>query len=66
MKKYRKHSIVVIFILAAMITPPDPFTMIFVGIPLIGLYQISIVISAWVLKTAAKKQRLEDEKFEDS
>ena len=46
MKTYRKHGIVVIFLLGAMLTPPDPFSQILIAIPLIGLYQFSIMISA--------------------
>ena len=61
MRKYRRHSIVVIFILAAVITPPDPFTQIFVGVPLIGLYQISIFISGWVRRREAKRNKLKTE-----
>lgn len=61
MRKYRKHSIVVIFILAAMITPPDPFTQIFIGVPLVGLYQLSIFISGWVQRKE-NKRRLKLEK----
>lgn len=45
MKNYRKHGIVVIFLLGAMLTPPDPFSQILIAIPLIGLYQFSIAIS---------------------
>lgn len=45
MKTYRKHGIVVIFLLGAMLTPPDPFSQILIAIPLIGLYQFSIAIS---------------------
>jgi sec-independent protein translocase protein TatC len=48
MKKYRRHAIVVIFILAALFTPPDPFTQVMLGIPLILLYELSIYISKWV------------------
>jgi sec-independent protein translocase protein TatC len=54
MRKYRRHSIVVIFILAALFTPPDPFTQIMLGIPLILLYEISILISKAVHR--AKKE----------
>ncbi len=63
MKQYRKHSIVVIFILAAMITPPDPFTQIFIGIPLVGLYQASIWVSAMVIRNQKKEElaRLNEE-----
>lgn len=50
MRKYRKHSIVVIFILSAIITPPDVFSQTLVAIPLLILYEISIFISARVLK----------------
>lgn len=50
MRKYRKHAIVVIFILAAIITPPDVFSQMLVSIPLLILYEISIVISARVIR----------------
>lgn len=45
LKKYRKHAVVVIFILAAVLTPTgDPFTMLVVAAPLYLLYEFSIVI----------------------
>lgn len=50
MKSYRKHGIVVIFLLGAMLTPPDPFSQILIAIPLIGLYQFSIAISSRTYK----------------
>jgi len=50
MRKYRKHSIVVIFILSAIITPPDVFSQTLVAIPLLILYEVSILISARVMK----------------
>jgi sec-independent protein translocase protein TatC len=46
MRKYRKHSIIVILTIAAIITPPDVFSQILVSIPLLLLYEISIFISA--------------------
>ncbi len=45
LKKYRKHSFVVILILAAIITPPDIITQFKIGIPVFFLYEISIWIS---------------------
>jgi len=45
LKKYRKHSIIVILALSAIITPPDVFSQILVSFPLIALYEISISIS---------------------
>lgn len=50
MRKYRKHAIVVIFIVAAIITPPDVFSQTLVAIPLLILYEVSIFISARVMK----------------
>ncbi|MDH5396872.1 MAG: twin-arginine translocase subunit TatC [Cyclobacteriaceae bacterium] len=64
MIKYRKHSIVVIFILSAMITPPDPFTQIFIGVPLIFLYQISIMISRSVIRKQAKQEQQEQQEIQ--
>ncbi len=47
MRHYRRHSIVVIFILAAILTPgTDPVSQILLAVPLIILYEISIGISA--------------------
>ena len=50
MRKYRKHAIVVVLILAAIITPPDVFSQTLVSIPLILLYEVSIFIAARVVK----------------
>jgi sec-independent protein translocase protein TatC len=55
MRKYRKHAIVVIFIIAAIITPPDVFSQTLVAIPLLILYEVSIFISAGVIKRKAKE-----------
>ena len=54
MRKYRRHAIVVILIIAAIITPPDVFSQIMVTIPLLILYEISIFISSSVVKKLAK------------
>ena len=43
--KFRKIMIVLIFFLAAVITPPDPMSQIMVGIPVCLLYELSIVLS---------------------
>jgi len=55
MRKYRKHSIVVVLILASIITPPDVFSQILVSIPLLILYEISIYISAGVVRRRMKE-----------
>jgi sec-independent protein translocase protein TatC len=43
--KYRRVSIVGIFIIAAVLTPPDIFTQISLALPLLALYEVSIIIS---------------------
>ncbi len=40
----RRHVILAILVIAAMITPPDPLTQIIVAVPMLGLYEISILI----------------------
>ena len=44
----------VIFIVAAIITPPDVFSQTLVAIPLLILYEVSIFISARVMKQKEK------------
>ena len=48
MRHYRRHAIVVIIVLSAFITPPDPISLIFISIPLAFLYEISIGVS-WMV-----------------
>lgn len=48
MRKYRKYAIVGAFILGAILTPPDPTTQMFLAIPIILLYELSIFISYFV------------------
>jgi sec-independent protein translocase protein TatC len=45
MRQYRKYAIVGSFILGAILTPPDPTTQIFLALPIIILYEISIYIA---------------------
>ena len=45
LKEYRKHAIVIILFLSALITPPDVSSQIILSLPLFLLYEISIVIS---------------------
>ena len=54
MRVYRKHAMVVTLILSAIITPPDITSQILVSLPLIVLYEMSIKISARVIKNQEK------------
>lgn len=44
LKRYRKHALVIIMVVAAIITPPDLMTLILVTIPLYLLFEVSISI----------------------
>lgn len=44
LKKYRPYALVVIMIVAAIITPPDIFTLLIVTLPIYGLYELSILL----------------------
>jgi len=48
MSHYRRHSAVVILVLSAFITPPDPVSLVLMSIPLLGLYELSIGVS-WLV-----------------
>jgi len=54
MKTTRPYAIVVIFLLAAVITPtPDVFTLILMGAPMVLLYEACIWIARWMEKSSA-------------
>ena len=57
LRKFRKHAIVVILIIAAIITPPDVLSQMIVSIPIIILYEISILISVRTEKKRLKKAK---------
>ena len=57
MRIYRKHAIVCTLILSAVITPPDITSQILVSMPIIILYEISILICSRVIKNRHKLNR---------
>ncbi len=54
LKTYRKHALVIVLILSAIITPPDIASQIIVTVPIMFLYEISIHISKFVIKKQLK------------
>lgn len=52
--KYRKHAIVGVLILSALITPPDFISQIIVSIPIILLYEVGILVSRKVNRKNSK------------
>ena len=59
--KGRKYAILVIFILAAIITPPDVVSQIMTAVPMIGLYELSI----FVCRAAARRREAAGDDEED-
>lgn len=56
LRKYRRHALVAILALSAIITPPDIFSQLLVSVPLLILYEVGISIS----KRVQKQQLLEN------
>ncbi|MEC9475170.1 MAG: twin-arginine translocase subunit TatC [Candidatus Neomarinimicrobiota bacterium] len=48
MRHYRRYAIVLILVISAFITPPDPVSLVLMSIPLLLLYEISIGVS-WLV-----------------
>ena len=60
LKKYRRYGIVIVFILAAVVTPPDPMSQLMMAVPLIFLYEISI----WVSIIGHRRKQASDAEWE--
>ena len=56
LKDKRRYSIVLAFVAAAVLTPPDPLSQISLAIPIVLLYEISIISARFVEKSRAKAQ----------
>ncbi|MDB0062523.1 twin-arginine translocase subunit TatC [Crocinitomicaceae bacterium] len=56
LRKYRKHAIVAVLILSAVITPPDLISQVIVAIPIAFLYEVGIIVSS----RAEKKRNAEN------
>ena len=55
LKSYRRHALVAILVIAAVITPPDLTSQVLVALPVLVLYEVSIVISRRVVKRNAER-----------
>ncbi|MBN2417436.1 twin-arginine translocase subunit TatC [bacterium] len=60
LKRYRRYGIVLIFLVSAILTPPDPMSQILMAAPLLLLYEVSIWISVIV-----QRKKIEEEEDED-
>jgi sec-independent protein translocase protein TatC len=60
LKKYRRYAILVIFIVAAILTPPDAFSQIIMAIPLLVLYELSVWVAHFFGKESAQSRPQRD------
>lgn len=63
LRKYRRHAIVIILIVSAIITPPDVISQVLIGLPIFLLYEISILISALVARKARRRLAREEKRL---
>ena len=61
LRKKRKVAIVILLVLAAIITPPDVFTQVVLALPLVILYEISILLSAAASRKYLKSSKSKGE-----
>lgn len=64
LRKYRKWGIVIILIVAAIVTPPDVVSQVLVALPMFAIYELSILLSAFVVKNR-KLEESNEKKLEE-
>lgn len=58
LSRYRRHAVVVIFVVAAVLTPPDVISQLMMGLPMVALYELSIIAARLVRsRTASRKEK---------
>lgn len=65
MREKRRYAIVIIMLLAAVITPPDWFSIFLVAIPLVLLYEVGIYLSARIARQKLRKQIEQDKAYHE-
>lgn len=60
-RKYRKFVILIIFVMAAVLTPPDVFSQAMMAIPMVFLYEFSIIVSSIIYKRKRTRTETSDE-----
>jgi sec-independent protein translocase protein TatC len=56
LRKGRRYAIVGMFVVAAILTPPDIISQVGLAVPLILLYEFSIIAASWMMRKRAAKQ----------
>ena len=67
LRRFRKHALIANTILAAVLTPsPDPFSMLLMAVPMIAMYELSIVIARFVNPAISHEEAMEASPLSDS
>lgn len=66
MRRQRRYAILFIFIIAAILTPPDVFSQCLMAMPMLLLYEVSIYVSAMAYKKKEEKTEDPEEDMEES
>jgi sec-independent protein translocase protein TatC len=67
LRTYRKHAVIIIMVIGAIVTPTsDPFTLSLISLPLYVLYEVSIIISSRVAKAREREEAEERLKEQSS
>ncbi len=51
LREHRKHGVVIVFIVAAIITPPDVISQLMIGLPMLIFYEIGLIITRITIKS---------------
>ena len=65
LRSKRRYAIVICFVVAAVLAPPDVISQIALAVPLILFYEISILVGAWIEKKREAEEKAEEKKAEE-
>jgi sec-independent protein translocase protein TatC len=60
MRTHRKYALLTVLVIGAFLTPPDPISQLIVALPLLLLYEFSILVVAWVTKKRRRELGMSD------
>ena len=66
LRQYRRHAIVVILVISAILTPPDPVSQLVMAVPLWLLYELSVLVCVLVLREPGPQEPVSEGAQNDS
>jgi sec-independent protein translocase protein TatC len=63
LRKMRKYAYLLLVVISTLVTPPDAISAIIVAIPLIILYEISVLLSSVVYRKQLEKERIWEDEY---